>query len=71
MLARDYDPGAASLIVKTDLHHTNPAVRDFVGFRMVAHPHPLTGDKFYVYPTYNFSVAIDDHLMGIDTSMSI
>jgi glutamyl-tRNA synthetase len=65
MLARDYDPGAASFIVKTDLHHTNPAVRDFVGFRMVAHPHPLTGDKYYVYPTYNFSVAIDDHLMGM------
>ncbi len=65
MLAREYDPGMASLVVKTDLAHSNPAVRDFVGMRMVAQPHPLTGDKYYVYPTYNLSVAIDDHLMGI------
>lgn len=65
MLARGYTPGAASMIVKTDLAHPNPAVRDFVAFRMVDKPHPITGDKYYVYPTYNFSVAIDDHFMGI------
>ncbi|WP_455392675.1 glutamate--tRNA ligase [[Eubacterium] cellulosolvens] len=65
MLVREYEPGEASLIVKTDLNHSNPAVRDFVGFRMVNQPHPLTQDKFYVYPTYNFSVAVDDHLMGM------
>jgi glutamyl-tRNA synthetase len=65
MLARDYAPGEVSLIVKTDLNHPNPAVRDFVAFRMIAEPHPETGDKYYVYPTYNFSVAIDDHLMDM------
>ena len=65
MLERGYDPGKASLVVKTDLTHPNPAVRDFVGLRIVDHPHPLTKDRYYVYPTYNFSVAIDDHLMGM------
>ncbi len=65
MLTRKYDAGEASLVVKTDLHHPNPAVRDFVGFRMLSEPHPVTKDKYYVYPTYNFSVAIDDHLMGM------
>jgi glutamyl-tRNA synthetase len=65
MLSREYSPGEASYIVKTDLKHPNPAVRDFVAFRMIDEPHPLTGDKYYVYPTYNFSVAIDDHLMGM------
>jgi glutamyl-tRNA synthetase len=65
MLSREYNPGEVSLIIKTDLNHPNPAVRDFVAFRMLDQPHPLTKDKFYVYPTYNFSVAIDDHLMGM------
>jgi glutamyl-tRNA synthetase len=65
MLDREYKPGEASLIVKTDLDHPNPAVRDFVAFRLVEQPHPVTQDKYYVYPTYNFSVAIDDHLMSM------
>jgi glutamyl-tRNA synthetase len=65
MLDREYSAGEVSFIVKTDLTHPNPAVRDFVGMRIVTEPHPITEDKFYVYPTYNFSVAVDDHLMGI------
>jgi glutamyl-tRNA synthetase len=65
MLGREYSPGEVSLVIKTDLSHPNPAVRDFVGMRIVAEEHPITGDKYYVYPTYNLSVAIDDHLMGI------
>jgi len=32
---------------------------------MVTEPHPLTGTKYSVYPLYNFSVAIDDYLMGM------
>lgn len=65
MLVRKYHPGEVSMVIKTDLAHPNPAVRDFVGFRIIDHPHPLTKDKYYIYPTYNFSVAIDDHLMGM------
>ncbi|KYK27893.1 MAG: glutamate--tRNA ligase [Candidatus Proteinoplasmatales archaeon SG8-5] len=65
MLAGEYKPGEMSMIVKTDLNHPNPAVRDFVALRLVGEPHPLTGDEFRVYPLYNYSVAIDDHLMGM------
>jgi len=65
MLAGEFEPGEISLMVKTDLRHPNPAVRDFVGLRLVDEPHPLTGDDFRVYPLYNYSVAIDDHLMGM------
>jgi glutamyl-tRNA synthetase len=57
--------GEASMVVKTDLSHPNPAVRDFVAFRVVDEPHPRTGTKYRVYPTYNFAVAVDDHLMGM------
>jgi len=65
MLANEFEPHEISMVVKTDINHPNPAVRDFVAMRMVMDPHPLTGDKYKVYPLYNFSVAIDDHLMGM------
>ncbi|UCE37374.1 MAG: glutamate--tRNA ligase [Thermoplasmata archaeon] len=65
MLAGSFDEHEASYVVKTDLLHPNPAVRDFVGLRIVKSPHPKTGDKYLVYPLYNFSVAIDDYLMGM------
>ncbi|MDR2545705.1 MAG: glutamate--tRNA ligase [Methanobrevibacter sp.] len=57
--------GQAVLRVKTDLNHKNPAIRDFVAMRLVDEPHPRLGNKYRVYPMMNFSVAIDDHLMGI------
>lgn len=65
MLDGSYDQGEASVVVKTDLSHPNPAVRDFVALRIVETPHPRTGGRYRVYPTYNFAVAIDDHLMHI------
>ncbi|GAA5818330.1 MAG: glutamate--tRNA ligase [Methanobrevibacter sp. CfCl-M3] len=57
--------GQAVLRVKTDLNHKNPAIRDFVAMRLVDESHPRLGNKYRVYPMMNFSVAIDDHLMGI------
>jgi glutamyl-tRNA synthetase len=65
MLGGAFNEGEASFMVKTDLEHPNPAVRDFVGARIVKTPHPRTGDRYIVYPLYNFSVAVDDHLMGM------
>jgi glutamyl-tRNA synthetase len=65
MLGGEFQAQEASYVVKTDINHPNPAVRDFVGFRIVTDPHPRTGDRYTVYPLYNFSVAIDDHLMGM------
>lgn len=64
MLDGTFPEGDASLVIKTDLNHRNPAVRDFVGMRIRNAPHPRTGDRYRVYPLYNLSVAIDDHLMG-------
>ncbi len=65
MLAGDYGPGEASVVVKTDLSDPNPALRDFVALRISDVPHPKTGDRYRIYPLYNFSVALDDHLMGL------
>jgi glutamyl-tRNA synthetase len=66
MLAGDYEEEKAIFVVKTDLKHPNPAIRDFVGLRIVkSTPHPLKGDKYCLYPMMNFSVAIDDHFLGL------
>ena len=60
-----YSDGEAVVVVKTDIAHPNPAVRDFVALRRVSHPHPRTGSKYIAYPMMNLSVAIDDHEMGM------
>jgi glutamyl-tRNA synthetase len=49
------------LVIKTDLKHPNPAVRDWIAFRVIETPHPHTGKKYRFYPLMNFSVAVDDH----------
>ncbi len=64
MVDGSYGPNEASVVVKTDLFHKNPAVRDFVAMRINSTPHPRTGSEFHIYPLYNFSVVVDDHLLG-------
>lgn len=59
------DAGQAVLRVKTDIAHKNPAIRDWVAMRIVEEEHPRFGNKYKVYPMMNFSVAVDDHLMGM------
>ncbi len=57
--------GEAVLKVKTDLDHKNPAVRDFVAFRIIDNPnHPATGNKYCVWPLLDFQGAIEDYVMG-------
>ena len=59
------EEGDAVLRVKTDINHKNPAIRDWVAMRIVDEEHPRTGNKYRIYPMMNFSVAVDDHLMGV------
>ena len=57
--------GEAVLRVKTDINHKNPAIRDWVAMRLVDETHPRLENKYRIYPMMNFSVAVDDHLMGM------
>lgn len=57
--------GEAVLRVKTDINHKNPAIRDWVAMRLVDEEHPRMGTKYRIYPMMNFSVSVDDHLMGM------
>jgi glutamyl-tRNA synthetase len=68
MLDGGYEEGEAVVRVRTDLHHPNPAVRDWPALRIidpVKYPHPRVGSKYRVWPLYNLASGVDDHLIGI------
>src|SRR3989344_3618807 len=60
-----YAEGEAVLRLKTDIKDKNPAMRDLAIMRIVEHVHPKTGKEQRVWPLMIFSVAVDDHDMGI------
>ncbi|MBR9683523.1 glutamate--tRNA ligase [Candidatus Woesearchaeota archaeon] len=60
-----YAEGEAVLKLKTDIKHKNPAMRDFSIMRINEHVHPKTGKEQRVWPLMVFSVAIDDHDLGM------
>jgi len=65
MLDGRFEEGEAVIRIKTDMKHKDPAIRDWVAFRIVYENHPLVGDEHIVYPTLDFESAIEDHLCGI------
>jgi len=65
MLTGGYDEGGAVLRIKTDIKHKDPALRDWVAFRVIKVAHPRVGDKYQVWPMLDFESAIEDHLLGI------
>ena len=61
----EMEEGSGTLKIKTDMQHKNPAVRDFVAFRIIDDPdHPITGDEYRVWPLLDFQGAIEDQVMG-------
>jgi glutamyl-tRNA synthetase len=66
MLAGEYKEHEAVLRIKTDIAHKDPAIRDWVAFRIVKtpHPRPEVGDKYCVWPLLDFEGAVEDHLLG-------
>ncbi|MFC7046190.1 glutamate--tRNA ligase [Halobacteriaceae archaeon GCM10025711] len=66
MIAGEYDAGEMVLRVKTDITHKNPALRDFVAFRIVDTPHPREeAAEYRCWPMLDFQSGIDDHLVGV------
>ncbi len=68
MVEGEYGEQGAVLRIVTDIKHPDPAVRDWIAFRVIdtkKHPHPLVGDRYCAWPTYNFACAIDDCLMKV------
>jgi len=65
MLSGEFERGEAVVRIRTDIEHPNPAIRDWPALRISDAPHPRVGTKYHVWPLYNFSCAVDDHLMGV------
>ncbi len=68
MLNGAYSEGEAVVRIKTDITHPNPAIRDWPALRIIdtdRYPHPRVGNKYRVWPLYNFACGIDDHLMEV------
>ena len=65
MLGGKYKSGEASLRLKTDMKHPNPAFRDRVLLRISDRKHPRVGNKYHVWPMLEFSWAVDDNELGM------
>ncbi|MEM0480992.1 MAG: glutamate--tRNA ligase [Candidatus Aenigmatarchaeota archaeon] len=50
---------------KIDMNHKNAAMRDPALVRISFHKHPITGEKYHVWPLYDFGTALLDHWEGI------
>jgi glutamyl-tRNA synthetase len=66
MVDGDYSTGEMVLRVRTDIEHKNPALRDWVAFRVVDTPHPRPeAAEYRCWPMLDFQSGIDDHLTGV------
>jgi glutaminyl-tRNA synthetase len=64
-----FDAGECCLRMKIDMKHNNPCMRDPVAYRIKYVPHPHAGDKWCIYPTYDFTHCIHDSLENITHSL--
>ncbi len=55
--------------MKIDHQHQNPTMRDPVAYRIKYTPHPHVGDKWCIYPMYDFTHCINDSLEDITHSL--
>jgi glutamyl-tRNA synthetase len=53
------------LRLKGDMNCDNTAMRDPTLFRIIEKSHPIQGNKYRVWPTYDFAGAIEDSISGV------
>ena len=64
-----FKEGEVTLRLKQDMTSPNPCMRDLVAYRIKYLPHPRTGDKWCIYPSYDFAHPICDSLENITHSL--
>jgi glutaminyl-tRNA synthetase len=64
-----FDEGAAVLRMKIDMQHPNPSMRDPVAYRIKYAAHPHVGDRWCIYPSYDFTHCLVDSLEWVTHSM--
>ncbi|MGC8478344.1 MAG: glutamate--tRNA ligase [Candidatus Micrarchaeia archaeon] len=69
MLEGDYDEGQAILRFRGDMSSNNTVMRDPTIMRIKKHMHYRQGDKYIVWPTYDFNTPVMDSLHGVTDAM--
>eukprot|EP00455_Lapot_gusevi_P035241 TRINITY_DN3900_c0_g2_i1.p1 TRINITY_DN3900_c0_g2~~TRINITY_DN3900_c0_g2_i1.p1 ORF type:complete len:774 (+),score=335.21 TRINITY_DN3900_c0_g2_i1:58-2379(+) len=61
--------GEATLRMKGDMSHPNPCMWDMIAYRIKYTPHPHVGNKWCIYPSYDYTHCIIDSLEYISYSL--
>jgi len=69
MRAGKYADGEKCLRAKIDMSSPNLNLRDPVIYRILRATHHRTGDKWYIYPMYDYAHPICDYLQGVTHSL--
>jgi glutaminyl-tRNA synthetase len=69
MARGDFPDGAMVLRAKIDLGHVNMKMRDPVMYRIRNVPHHRTGDRWHIYPLYDWAHGQSDAIEGITHSL--
>ncbi len=69
MRAGEFENGSMSLRAKIDMTSGNLNLRDPVLYRILNVPHQRTGDRWPIYPTYDFAHGQSDSIEGITHSI--
>ena len=69
MTAGEFTNGERTLRAKIDMAHPNLNMRDPVIYRIIHASHHRTGDKWCVYPTYDWAHGLEDSIEGVTHSL--
>ena len=65
LVAKKHKEGSYVVRFKGDMKSLNYSLRDTNLFRIIDSPHPLTGTKYTLWPTYDIANAVEDEMCGI------
>jgi len=69
MRAGEFPDGSRTLRAKIDMAHPNLNMRDAVMYRILHTAHHRTGDKWCIYPTYDWAHGLEDSIEKITHSI--
>ncbi len=69
MRAGEFDEGSRVLRAKIDMASPNVNMRDPVIYRIIKASHHRTGDKWCIYPMYDYTHCLSDSIEGITHSL--
>lgn len=69
MVKGEFETGSRVLRAKIDMASPNMNLRDPVMYRVLRTPHHRTGDRYCVYPMYDWAHGLEDSIEGITHSI--